>query len=192
MPTSDAELARLALAGSPAAYSALVERYASPAVRIAARLVSDRTVAEELAQEAFVRAFSRLDTYDQTRKFSSWFFQILRTVTIDYLRRRRVDTVSLDGLLSSGHAEPVDDSHGHSPEDEAERRALADALTVAISQLRQEFREVVVLKYVEGLSVDEIAGILNLPEGTVKTHLYRARKDLAAALTTAGWGPSTA
>jgi RNA polymerase sigma-70 factor (ECF subfamily) len=192
VPTSDAELARLALAGSQAAYNALVEKYASSAVGIAARLVSDRTVAEELAQEAFVRAFSRLDTYDQGRKFSSWFFQILRNVTIDYLRRRRVDTVSLDGLLSSGHAEPADDSQGHSPEDETERRALADALTVAISQLRQEFREVVVLKYVEGLSVDEIAGILDLPEGTVKTHLYRARKELAAALTTAGWGPSTA
>ena len=189
MPPSDAELARLALAGSQAAYNALVERYASSAVGIAARLVSDRTIAEELAQEAFVRAFSRLDTYDQQRKFSSWFFQILRNVTIDYLRRRRVDTVSLDGLLSSGQAEPHD-SQGHSPEDEAERRALADALTVAISQLRQEFREVVVLKYVEGLSVDDIAGILNVPEGTVKTHLYRARKELAAAMTTAGWGPS--
>lgn len=190
MPTSDAELARQALAGSQAAYHALVERYASSAVNIAVRLVSDRAVAEELAQEAFVRAFSRLNTYDQERKFSSWFFQILRNVTIDHLRRRRVDTVSLDGLLSAGYAGPADEGRGTSPDDEAERRALAAALTTAISQLRHEFREVVVLKYVEGLSVDDIAGILDLPEGTVKTHLYRARKELAAALISAGWGPA--
>ena len=190
MTTSDAELARQALAGSQAAYHALVERYASSAVNIAARLVSDRAVAEELAQEAFVRAFSRLDTFDQERRFSSWFFQILRNVTIDYLRRRRVDTVSLDGLLCAGYAGPADESHGISPDDEAERRQLAAALTKAIGHLRQEFREVVTMKYVEGLSVDDIASILDLPEGTVKTHLYRARKELAAALTTAGWGPS--
>ncbi len=189
MPTSDAELARQALAGSQAAYSVLVDRYASSAVNIAARLVNDRAVAEELAQEAFVRAFARLNTYDSDRKFSSWFFQILRNVTIDYLRRRRVDTVSLDGLLSAGYAGPADDSHKTSPEDEAERVALAAALTAAIEQLRHEFREVVVLKYVEGLSVDDIAGILGLPEGTVKTHLFRARKELAASLTAAGWGP---
>ena len=189
MPTSDAELARQALAGSQAAYSVLVDRYASSAVNIAARLVNDRAVAEELAQEAFVRAFARLNTYDSDRKFSSWFFQILRNVTIDYLRRRRVDTVSLDGLLSAGYAGPADDSHKTSPEDEAERVALAAALTAAIEQLRHEFREVVVLKYVEGLSVDDIAGILGLPEGTVKTHLFRARKELAASLMAAGWGP---
>lgn len=189
MPTSDAELARQALAGSQAAYSVLVDRYASSAVNVAARLVNDRAVAEELAQEAFVRAFARLNTYDSDRKFSSWFFQILRNVAIDYLRRRRVDTVSLDGLLLAGYAGPADESHTTSPEDEAERVALAAALTAAIGQLRHEFREVVVLKYVECLSVDDIAGILDLPEGTVKTHLFRARKELAAALTAAGWGP---
>ena len=189
MPTSDAELARQALAGSQAAYSALVERYASPAVNIAARLVNDRAIAEELAQEAFVRAFSRLATYDQERRFSSWFFQILRNLAVDHLRRRRIDTVSLDGLVSAGYAGPPDEAPSASPDDEAERRALASALAEAIAGLRYEFREVVVLKYQEGLSVDEIADILGLPEGTVKTHLHRARKELASAMTAAGWGP---
>ena len=188
MPTSDAELARRALAGSQAAYSELVERYASPAVNVAVRLVNDRALAEELAQEAFVRAFARLGTFDQERRFSSWFFQILHNVSVDYLRRRRVETVSLDALLTAGHAGPADDP-GHSPESEAERGELAEALTEALGQLRHDFREAVVLKYQQGLSVDEIAAILGVPEGTVKTYLHRARKELAAKLLAAGWGP---
>ena len=189
MPTSDAELARRALAGSQAAYSELVERYASAAVNVAVRLVNDRALAQELAQEAFVRAFARLGTFDQERRFSSWFFQILHNVSVDYLRRRRVETVSLDALLTAGHAGPADDLE-RSPESEAERGELAAALSDALGHLRDGFREAVVLKYQQGLSVDEIAAILGVPEGTVKTYLHRARKELAARLTAAGWGPS--
>jgi RNA polymerase sigma-70 factor (ECF subfamily) len=190
VPTSDAELARQALAGSQAAYAELVARYASPAVNVAARLVSDRALAEELAQEAFVRAFARLGTYDQERRFSSWFFQILHNVSVDYLRRRRVETISLDTLLTAGHPGPADDTPATSPEYEAEQRALATALTEAMGRLRYEFREAVVLKYQQGLSVDEIAAILGVPEGTVKTYLHRARKELAVILSAAGWGPA--
>jgi RNA polymerase sigma-70 factor, ECF subfamily len=189
VPTSDAELARQALGGSQTAYSALVGRYASAAVNIAARLVTDRALAEELAQEAFVRAFSRLATYDHERRFSSWFFQILHNVSVDYLRRRRVETVSLDALVTSGYAGPADDHPAASPEAEAERRALATALANAVGGLRQDFREAIVLKYQQGLSVDEIAEILGVPEGTVKTYLHRGRKELAAVLSAAGWGP---
>jgi len=190
VPTSDAELARRALAGSQAAYSELVERYASPAVNVAVRLVNDRALAEELAQEAFVRAFARLGTYDQERRFSSWFFQILHNVSIDHLRRRRVETISLDALVTAGHAVSATENPGSSPEDEAERGELAAALAHALSGLRHEFREAVVLKYQQGLSVDEIATILGVPEGTVKTYLYRARRELATILSAAGWGPA--
>jgi len=189
VPTSDAELARRALAGSQAAYSELVERYASSAVNVAVRLVNDRALAEELAQEAFVRAFARLGTFDQERRFSSWFFQILHNVSVDYLRRRRVETVSLDALLTAGYAGPSDNPSS-SPESEAERAELAEALTNALGRLRHDFREAVVLKYHQGLSVDEIAGILGVPEGTVKTYLHRARKELATILSAAGWGPA--
>jgi RNA polymerase sigma-70 factor (ECF subfamily) len=189
VPTSDAELARQALAGSQAAYSALVGRYASAAINVAARLVNDRAVAEELAQEAFIRAFARLRTYDHERRFSSWFFQILHNVSVDYLRRRRLDTISLDTLLTAGYAGPTDDDPASSPDIEAERRALTAALADALGHLRPEFREAVVLKYQQGLSVEEIAQILGIPEGTVKTYLHRARKELAVILSAAGWGP---
>lgn len=191
MPTSDEELVRQALAGSQAAYRTLVARYASAAVNMAARLVRDRAVAEELAQDAFVRAFARLATYDPERRFSAWFFRVLHNVAVDYLRRRRVDTVSLDALAAEGYQGPPADDPASSPEDELERRHLAKALEAALGRLRSEYREVVVLRYQQGLTVDEIAGVLQLPEGTVKTFLHRARKELAAILSAAGWTAET-
>ena len=191
MPTSDADLVRQALAGSQPAYRTLVARYASAAVNMAARLVHDRAVAEELAQDAFVRAFARLATYDPERRFSAWFFRVLHNLVIDYLRRKRVDTVSLDALTASGYAGPVADDPASSPEDELERRRLAAALRDALSRLRPDYRNVIVLRYQQGLTVDEIAGVLALPDGTVKTFLHRARKELAGLLGAAGWGPET-
>src|SRR5881628_1234161 len=103
VPHSDAELAQQALAGSQAAYHALVTRYAAPAVNLATRMVRDRAIAEDLAQEAFARAFDRLSTYNQQARFASWFFQILHNVTVDYLRRKRIPSVSLDDLEAAGH-----------------------------------------------------------------------------------------
>ena len=185
MPPSDADLARQALTGAQEAYRALVERYASAAINVAARLVNDRAVAEELAQDAFVRAFARLKTYDPGRRFSSWFFQVLHNVVVDYLRRKRVDTVSLDALQAAGRPEPP--APGSSPEEEAERHALAAAMSDALSRLRVDYREAIVLRYQQGLTVEDIANALQVPQGTVKTYLHRGRKDLATILAAAGW-----
>jgi len=182
---SDAELVRQALAGSQPAYRTLVARYASAAITMAARLVHDHAVAEELAQDAFVRAFARLATYDPERRFSAWFFRVLHNVVVDYLRRRRVQSVSLDALRAEGYPDPPESAS--SPEDELERRALGAALGAALSRLRSDYREVIVLRYQQGLAVDEIAEVLQLPEGTVKTFLHRGRKELAAMLEAAGW-----
>jgi RNA polymerase sigma-70 factor (ECF subfamily) len=185
---SDADLAREALAGSQSAYRTLVGRYASAAVNVAARLVNDRTLAEDLAQEGFVRAFARLKTYDPQRRFSAWFFQVLHNVAVDHLRRKRLDTVSLDTLQEGGYAGPPTPSSS-SPEAEAERRSLAAALADALGRVRFEYREAIVLKYQQGLAVEEIAAALQVPEGTVKTYLHRGRKELAALLSAAGWKP---
>jgi RNA polymerase sigma-70 factor, ECF subfamily len=89
---SDAELARDARSGSEAAYRELVARYATPAVNFIFRIVRDRALAEDLAQEGFLRVYQRLKTFDPQRKFSSWFFQVLRNITIDYLRVNRLPT----------------------------------------------------------------------------------------------------
>jgi RNA polymerase sigma-70 factor (ECF subfamily) len=157
-------------------------------VNVAARLVNDRALAEDLAQEAFVRAFARLKTYDPERKFSAWFFQVLHNVSVDYLRRKRVETVSLDTLQAAGYAGPPAEPRA-SPEAAAERALLASALAAALSTLRPEYREPLVLRYQQELGIEEIAAILALPEGTVKTYLHRGRKELAERLAEAGWKP---
>ena len=189
MPTSDGELARQALAGSQEAYRTLVSRYASAAVNMAARIVNDRALAEDLAQDAFVRAFARLKTYDPARRFSAWFFQILHNVAVDHLRRKRVATRSLDELQAGGYPGPPADDLASSPELDVERRELAAALGDALGRIRTEYREAILLRYQQDLSVDEIAGVLHLPEGTVKTYLHRGRKELAGLMSAAGWKP---
>ena len=191
---SDAELVQQALAGSQTAYHTLVGRYATPAVNLAARMVQDRALAEDLAQEAFARAFERLSTYDRQRRFVSWFFRIVHNVTIDYLRRKRPNTVSLDSLEEAGHggmAVPAgaSDASG-SPEARAEQAAMTRAVDAALARIRPEYREVVVLRYREELSVQEIAYAMGVPPGTVKTYLYRARRELASILTAQGWAPA--
>jgi RNA polymerase sigma-70 factor (ECF subfamily) len=189
---SDAELVQQALAGSQEAYHALVGRYATPAVNLATRMVQDRALAEDLAQEAFARAFERLSTYDQQRRFVSWFFQILHNVTVDYLRRKRPNIVSLDGLEEAGHPVIAASAPSGQPDAQAEQAALARAMDAALAQIRPEYREAVVLRYREDLSVQEIADAMSLPEGTVKTYLYRARKELAAILSAQGWATASA
>ena len=187
MPLTDAELVQQALGGSQAAYHALVARYATPAVNLATRMVQDRALAEDLAQEAFVRAFERLSTYDQNRRFASWFFQILHNVTIDHLRHKRPAIVSLDGLEEAGHPPVPATAPGGAPDALAEQAALVRAVDAALSRIRPEYREAVVLRYREDLSVQEIADTMSVPVGTVKIYLYRARKELAAILSEQGW-----
>ena len=184
---SDAELARQALAGSEAAYRELVTRYATPSVNFIYRYIRDRALAEDLAQEGFLRVYQRLHTYDTTKKFSSWFFQVLRNLTIDYLRVHRVPTTSLDELEQEGRPPAAVDVASASPEEAAERQELAVAVSAALRQLRPEYREVVMLRYQEGLTQPEIAEMLGLPSGTVKTYLHRARKELAEILSQSGW-----
>jgi RNA polymerase sigma-70 factor (ECF subfamily) len=188
---SDAELAAQALAGSQAAFQSLVERYAAPAVNLAARLVQDPALAEDLAQEAFARAFARLDTYDPQRRFSSWLFQVVHNVAVDHLRRRRLNTVSLD-VPGRPEGPALASDPAASPAAHAERVELERVVGAALLRVRPEHREALVLFYQEGLTHAEIAAVIGAPVGTVKTFLHRGRAELAALLSAAGWGPQSA
>lgn len=191
MVRSDADLVREALEGSQDAFRALVSRYARPAIGLAARMVRDQALAEDLAQEAFARAFDRLATYKADSRFSAWFFQILHNVTIDTLRRKRLPSVSLEELDAAGHPGIPSRARADSPSDATEQAELARALSEAIGRLRPEYREAVLLRYREELSVQEIAQVMAIPDGTVKTYLFRGRKELAGMLSVQGWGPTS-
>jgi RNA polymerase sigma-70 factor (ECF subfamily) len=155
-------------------------------------MVRDHALAEDLAQEAFIKAFNRLETYrPEQGKFSNWLFKIAHNTAIDQLRKSAPKTFSLD----RGDDDDPDfhallpDIEAITPHQAAERADLAEALAAAVEQLRPEYREVIVLRHQEGFAYEEIAEIAGLPLGTVKTYIHRARKELAARLTAAGWGP---
>jgi RNA polymerase sigma-70 factor (ECF subfamily) len=192
---TDAQLVARALAGSQEAFRDLVLRFERPVYSLIARMVQDPTMAEDLTQEAFVKAYRSLRTYDASRKLSSWLFKIAHNTTIDHLRRHVPDTVSLEAPQDEegrgGLAAVLSDGSVENPAVAAERRDMARSLERAISRLRPEYREAVVLFYLEGATYQEICEVTGLPLGTVKTNLHRARKELAAEMSALGWGAET-
>ena len=190
---TDAELVASALRGAQDAYRELVKRFERPVYSLVLRMVQDPATAEDLAQEVFVKAFRRLDSYDRQWKFSSWLFKIAHNTTIDHLRRGTPETVPLeageDDEGRGGLAAVLADESIEDPGAAAERRDLARSLENAIRRLRPDYREAVLMFYVHGASYQEICEATGQPLGTVKTNLHRARKELAQTMAGLGWGP---
>jgi RNA polymerase sigma-70 factor, ECF subfamily len=148
-------------------------------------------VAEELAQDAFVKAFAALRSFDPAYKFSNWMLRIAHNVAIDHLRKARPPIVSIDDDASGREiAEVLVDAREPSPFDHAVRSDLRGDIEAALSMLRPEFRRLVVMRYLEDLSYEDIAEVVGLPLGTVKSHLHRARAALGRLLADSGWGAS--
>jgi len=188
----DKELAGLAAKGREMAFRELLNRYERPVFSLVYRMVRDRTLAEDLSQEAFIRAFNAIDSYKPRYKFSSWIFKIANNHTIDYLRKRKLDTVSIDGSPHARTSEEeaqtrlVVESHEEAPDRYVEARELGGQIEEAIGQLRPEYRTAVLLRHVEGYTYEEISDIMELPLGTVKTYLHRARGELKGILAEVG------
>jgi RNA polymerase sigma-70 factor, ECF subfamily len=185
---TDQQVVLLARGGREPAYRELIRRYERPVFALLFRMVRDRELAEDLSQETFVKALNAIESYRPEFKFSSWIFKIANNAAIDHLRRRELDTLSLDG---SPHAETPEamqatalqiGARQESPLDAVEAKELGGAIEVAIGRLRPEYRSCILLRHVEGRAYEEIAEILNLPLGTVKTYIHRARNELRLAL----------
>jgi len=185
---SDPEVVVQARRGLEAAYRELLSRYERPVFSLIFRMVRDRETAEDLAQETFIKVLNNLDRYSPEFKFSSWLFKIANNLTIDHLRRRRVNTISIEGAPDAVTAESAKAtsiavvSGNESPLEELESRELGTAIERAIGKLRPEYRACIMLRHVEDKSYEEIAEIVKLPLGTVKTYIHRARHELRAAL----------
>lgn len=187
-PPDDKTLAAQAAEGSQRAFRELLERYERPVFSLIYRMVRDRALAEDLTQEAFIRAFNAIGGYNPGYKFSSWIFKIAHNLTIDHLRRKRIDTISLDGSPDALSAEeqartrPIVESPDERPDAYVENLELGGEIEAAIGRLRPHYRTVTLLRHVEGYSYNEIAEIMDLPLGTVKTYIHRARLELKEAL----------
>jgi RNA polymerase sigma-70 factor (ECF subfamily) len=185
---SDHEVVQRARAGHEDAYRELLRRYQRPVFSLIYRMVRDREMAEDLAQETFVKVLNALDSYRPEFKFSSWIFKIANNAAIDHLRRRQLDTLSLDGAPQATTPERVEATAlqvaggGESPLDELQARELGSAIEQAIGKLRPEYQACIILRHIEDRPYEEIAEILDLPLGTVKTYIHRARAELKDAL----------
>jgi RNA polymerase sigma-70 factor (ECF subfamily) len=184
----DADVAALARQGREDAFRELVRRYERPVFSLIYRMVRDRETAEDLSQETFIKVLNHIDRYRPEFKLSSWLFKIANNVTIDFLRKRQLDTVSMDGSPHAATASEVEATsfdvqvRQETALEEMESRELGSAIERAIAKLRPEYRSCILLRHVEGRSYEEIASILDLPLGTVKTYIHRARHELRREL----------
>ena len=184
----DADVVALAQRGREDAFRELVRRYERPVFSLIFRMVRDSATAEDLAQDTFIKVLNHIDKYRPEFKLSSWLFKIANNVAIDHLRRRQLPTISMSGSPHAGTASEIEAtsfdvaSDDESALEEMESKELGSAIEKAIAKLRPEYRSCVLLRHVEGRSYEEIAATLDLPLGTVKTYIHRARHQLRESL----------
>jgi len=176
---SDEEIVARILRGEDALFPTLVRRYQSRLVGHLTRVVGSREEALDLSQEIFLKVFQALPRYNSEYKFSTWIFRIASNAGIDFLRKRRIRTVSMDAPPPSEgeDAAPAREFPSHELDPYAtlrndERRAMIGR---EIAALPPEFRELISLRHFAGLSYEEIAETKQMPLGTVKNKLFRAR-----------------
>jgi RNA polymerase sigma-70 factor (ECF subfamily) len=167
------------LRGDLRAFEALVERHRDVVYRVAAR-IAGRDNAEDVSQDAFLRAFHRLERFRGDASFRAWLLQITHNAAVDHLSRRRPEPVE----AVSEEREAPEREVRRLPAERLESRERIDRLEAKLRVLSPEHRVALVLRDIEGLSYEEIAGITQAPLGTVKTRLFRARRDLIEMLRT--------
>ncbi len=172
------ELIRKCRAGDARFYEPLVRAHEEQGMRVALGILGDRDAARDAVQQAFIKAYGALDRFDTARSFRPWFLQILRNQCRDALRRekagfevRRMDEVMAERLPSSSD-----------PERDHQRAEARETLWRALGRISVDHREVLVMKELEGFSYGEIAAAMGVPDGTVASRLYHARRALRQAL----------
>ena len=184
---NDEELVRRAVDGDYDAFEKLVERYQDRAYRLAFSLVKDESVAQDVIQEAFLNTYRKLHTYSGDARFGSWIYRVVVNAALMRIRKedRRVE-IGIEDVGPSvteeegAFAEPP--SWRIQADEAAENMELREQILAAIDELKPKYQAAFLLREVEGLSIKEIADVLDLSEGAVKTRLHRARLHLQATL----------
>lgn len=170
--------------GDQEAFGEIVELYKDKVFQLCYRMLGNRHEAEDLAQEAFVRAYVNIETFNRSRKFSTWLYRIATNVCIDRLRKKKPDyfldaeVAGTEGLTLYSQLA----ADGKSPDSEVETLELQEQVQEAIMQLSDKYRIVIILRYIDDLSLNEISEVLDMPLGTVKTRIHRGREALRKKL----------
>ena len=178
------DLVRAALGGDQKAYKALFEMYRHAIFHIAVKIVRNPEEANDLVQETFIKAFGSLKTYDCHYRFSTWLYKIAANCSIDFLRKRKIDALSLDRPIETkdGEVQMEVPDNSYNPEQDLHEKERSFGIEEAIYSLPEKYREVIILRHKEDQSYEEIASQLHVPVGTVKARIFRARELLKKKL----------
>ena len=182
---ADAELLRAVLDGDPAAYRGLVEKYQGRVYAMVFGMVRNREDARDITQEAFVKAYRNLKSFRLESSFYTWLYRIAMNLAIDHTRKKkRQGTTSFDEAVAARDEDGgiAEVHHGDSPRKALERKQLYAVIMEALDQLPEEQKQIILLREVQGLAYKEIADVMEIPEGTVMSRLYYARKKLQKLL----------
>ena len=178
----DLKLIRLALEnGDTTAYNELLKLYRDPLYFMLYEKVNDKELAKDLTIESLGKAFNKLHLYTPIYTFSTWLFTVARNHCIDYLRKNKLSTISIDKIIlnSEGKATNLDlKSSDLNPEQKLERKQRIAMLRQVVDSLKPNYRKLVKLRYFKEMTYDEIAKKLDIPIGTVKAQLHRSREQL--------------
>ena len=167
-----------ALSGEQDGYRALMEKYQGPLSRHVGKMVRDKKMVEDLVQEAFIKAFDALGSYSPRYAFSTWLYKIATNHTIDYLRKKKLDKMSIDAPLKTreGEMEYELPDTTYRPDKHIVQDQRHALIQEAIDALPPKYHRVIVLRHQEEMAYQDIADELDLPLGTVKAHIFRARE----------------
>ncbi len=173
-----------ALAGDEKAFAEILELYHRPIYHFIHRMVRDASQAEDLTQLTFIKAFRALATFNSEYAFSTWLYKIAANNCIDYFRKKKLRTLSLDAPIQSkdGELQREYPDHEHNPEDELISRERDAQIKAAIEALPEKYRQAILLRHAKEKSYEEIAEELDIPLGTVKVRIFRAREMLKSKL----------
>jgi RNA polymerase sigma-70 factor, ECF subfamily len=172
---SDVELVSTAIGGREDSFEELVRRYQRPIVSYVYRMLGNYDAALDVTQEVFIKVYNSLTRYSSEYKFSTWLYKIAHNASIDYLRRNSHYFQSLEQENADGSFELQIESKRDTPEQEQENKELRSEIEIVVNCLPVVYRELILLRHSQDLSYDEISEITNLPLGTVKNRLFRAR-----------------
>jgi len=180
----DIELIERALAGDQQAYREILKRYRAPLYNLLFRMVRNKMETEDLVQEAFIKAFASLSTFNDEYAFSTWLYKIAINNCIDHFRKKRLKTYSLDKPIDSkdGEIRREFPDPTYQPDKTLLSKEKDKLIEEAIQNLPEKYRISIVLRHNEDKSYEEISQILNIPLGTVKARIFRAREMLKKQL----------
>jgi RNA polymerase sigma factor (sigma-70 family) len=176
----DSALIKRALKGDQKAFRRLRVKYHDPIFKLINRMIRNREEVEDLIQEAFIKAFTSLASFNEEYAFSTWLYKIATNNSIDYIRKRKLQTFSIDKPIESEESDYSFELPDTEPEPDqeliaAQRKKMLDD---AMNSLPPKYRQVILMRHVDEKEYQEIAKILKLPLGTVKAHIFRAREML--------------